>query len=283
MTETGRERVVPNGGEGDMATVNLDEEFGSGWSKWNLQAWIDFIVVRTMMGKVGDCIPKTYVPILRLVAEDAGKVDDEYQQVLAIREPIRFFDSPRDKWRKLYGSYIRELEWVYGELRKYFPKHEYEELVVDIMARTMKDAMGTMLPTVEKGTRTAAERDRGPNLAARKPNAAARWFAHLGEKMMTGAPGRWLMDHANPMNAIIGPADMKFLPNGELEIFIPRCWMHTAPSDGKTQDQTCLWGCKGASERIFGPDSIAPMYFEPHLPDFSCTLTVKMGGGGEPA
>jgi len=266
-----------------MVTVNLDEEFGGGWSKWNLQAWIDFLVVRTMMKNVADCIPKTYVPILRLVAEDAGKVDDEYQQVLALREPRRWTDSPRDKWRKLYGSYIRELEWVYGELRKYFPKHEYQELVVDIMARTMKDALGNMLPTVEKGTRSAADRDRDPNLATRKPNAVARWFAHQVERAMVGAPGQWLMGHANPMNGIVGPTEMKFLDDGNIEMFIPRCWMHTAPGDGQTQDQTCLWGCKGASERVFGPDSIAPMYFEPHLPDFSCTLTVKLKGGGETA
>ncbi|MBW2289835.1 MAG: hypothetical protein JRG80_07100 [Deltaproteobacteria bacterium] len=263
-----------------MATVNLDEEFGSGWSKWNLQAWVDFFVIRTMMGRVGDVIPKTYVPILRLVAEDGAKVDDEYHQLVALRDPVRLFDSPRDKWRKLYGSYVRELDWVYDELRKYFPKHEYQDLVVDIMARTIKDALGAMLPTVEKGTRRAAERDRDPNIARRKSNPVARWLAHQGEKMMVGAPGRWLMAHANPMNGIIGPADMKFLPDGNMEIYIPRCWMHTAPGDGRTQDQACLWGCKGACEEVFGPESIAPMYFEPHLPDFSCTLTVKLGGAG---
>jgi hypothetical protein len=266
-----------------MVTVDLDEEFGGGWSKWNLQAWIDFLVVRTMMKNVADCIPKTYVPILRLVAEDAGKVDDGYAQVLALREPRSIWDSPRDKWRKLYGSYVRELEWVYGELRKYFPKHEYQELVVDIMARTMKDALGTMLPTVEKGTRSAADRDRDPNVATKKPNAIGRWFAHQVERAMVGAPGKWLMDNANPMNAIVGPTEMKFLDDGNIEMYIPRCWMHTAPGDGQTQDQTCLWGCKGASERVFGPDSIAPMHFEPHLPDFSCTLTVSLKGDVEPA
>jgi hypothetical protein len=70
---------------------------------------------------------------------------------------------------------------------------------------------------------------------------------------------------------------MKFLPNGNLQMYIPRCYMHTAPADGRTQDQTCLWACKGACEKVFGPDTVAPMYFEPHLPDFSCTLTVDLG------
>jgi hypothetical protein len=258
--------------------VNLDEEFGGGWSKWNLQAWIDWLVVRSMLKNVHECIPRTYVPILRLVAEDASKVDDAYADVLALREPRSWSDSPRDKWRKLYGSYVRELEWVYGGLRQHFPKHEYQELVVDIMARNMKDALGSMLPTVEKGTRTTAERERSSGAARRKHGAVAHWFARQVERAMVGAPGKWLMANANPMNAIVGPTEMNFLPDGNLKVEIPRCWMHTAPGDGETKDQTCLWGCKGASERVFGPDSIAPMYFEPHLPDFSCTLSVRLRG-----
>jgi hypothetical protein len=257
-------------------TVNLDEEFGSGWSKWNPQAWMDFIVVKIMMGRVADVIPKTYVPILRLVSEDSGKVDDAYAQVLAQREPIRFIDSPRDKWRKLYGAYIRELEWVYGELRQHFPKHEYEDLVVDIMARNIKDAMGAMLPSLEKSMRSAPDAT-GPHAPGREPSAAARGMARLSEKMLMGPLGKWLMDHMNPVHAIVGPAEMKFLPDGNLQMYIPRCYMHTAPSDGRTQDQTCLWACKGACEKVFGPGTVAPMYFEPHLPDFSCTLTVDLG------
>ncbi len=129
------------------------DEFGTGWQKWNPQAWVDFVAIKLMMSNIGDVIPRTYVPILRLVSEDAGKVDDGYGQVLSLREPIRFFDSPRDKWRIMYGSYIRELEWVYGELSQHFPHEEYQELVIDIMARAMRDAMGSLLPSVEQMTR----------------------------------------------------------------------------------------------------------------------------------
>jgi hypothetical protein len=257
-------------------TVNLDEEFGSGWSKWNPQAWLDFIVVKIMLRRVADVIPRTYVPILRLVSENADEVDDSYARVLARREPIRLLDSPRDKWRKSYGAYIRELEWVYGELRQHFPKHEYEELVVDIMARNMKDAMGPMLRKLQKPTPAES----GVNSAqapGRERSAAARSMAWLSRRLLRPV-GQWLMDRLNPVNAIVGPVEMKVLPDGNLQMYIPRCYMHTAPSDGRTQDQTCLWGCKGACEKVFGPDTVAPMYFEPHLPDFSCTLTVGLRG-----
>ena len=260
-----------------MTTSHI-EEFGTGWTKWNPQAWVDFFVVKVMMGKVSDVIPKTYVPILRLVSDDAGKVDDAYRQVLALREPIRLFDSPRDKWRRMYGSYIRELEWVYGELRKHFPKHEYEELVVDIMARTIQGALGTMLPTVSKSTQKRGQVARDPVAGGKKPFSIGRAAGRMFERIMSGFIGRWMMANMNPVNAIVGPIELKRPPEGGLQLYIPRCWMHTAPGDGATKDQTCLWACKGACERVFGPESIAPMYFEPHLPDFSCTLTVAPGG-----
>ena len=48
----------------------IAEEFGTGLQCWNLQAWIDFAMVKIMMGRVGDVIPKTYMPILRLVCDD---------------------------------------------------------------------------------------------------------------------------------------------------------------------------------------------------------------------
>jgi len=247
------------------------DEFGTGWQLWNFQAWLDFVMIKLMMSKVGDVIPKTYVPILRLVSEDAGKVDDAYRQVLALREPIRWLDSPRDKWRKMYGSYIRELEWVYGELRQHFPTKEYQELVIDIMARTMRDAMSAFLPSIEKMTRTEATANTAPREPGRRSSAG-----QLVEKMFNGPIGKWMFNHMNPMSAIVGPVEMNF-SGRQIEMYIPRCWMHTAPGDGRTQDQACVQGCKGACERVFNGNTPVAMLFEPHLPDYSCTLTVQLG------
>ncbi len=146
------------------------DEFGTGWQKWNPQAWVDFVAIKLMMANVADVIPKTYVPILRLLSEDAGKVDDGYHQVVSLREPVRFFDSPRDKWRKMYGSYVRELEWVYGELRQHFSHEEYQELAVDIMARAMRGGMSSLLPSLEKMTRPKGSAPSQPSAASRGPS-----------------------------------------------------------------------------------------------------------------
>ncbi|MCP3985435.1 MAG: hypothetical protein GY723_13680 [bacterium] len=245
------------------------EEFGSGWEKWNPQAWVDFVTIKLMMAKVGDVIPKTYMPILRLVSEDAGKVDEGYHQVVSLRDPVRFLDSPRDKWRKIYGSYVRELEWVYGELRQHFLQEEYEELVVDIMARTIRGAMGSLLPSVEKMTRPE-------NDAPIQPATAATRKSRRG-KLVEKVAAR-LMNHLNPVSAIVGPVEMK-MNRGQMELYIPRCWMHTAPGDGRTQDRACLEGCKAACEAVFNGNTPVAMLFEPDLPEYSCTLTVRMGEG----
>ncbi len=262
-----------------MATQT--DEFGTGWERWNLQAWLDYVMVKILMARVSDVIPKTYVPILRLVAEDTGKVDDEYRQVVSQRERIRLFDSPRSRWRKLYGSYIRELDWVYSRRADHFPRREDEERVLDIMARAIKDWLGAFLPSMERSTRTANTASQEAHDPGREPGPVVRWAARMLEKAINGRPGRWLMNNLNPASFMVGPVEMKMLPEGELEMYISRCWMHTAPGDGRTQDQACLYGCKGACEKIFGPGTPAAMSFDPHLPDFDCTLRIKMGGGSE--
>lgn len=251
------------------------DEFGTGWQRWNLQSWFDWLMIRLMMSKVGDVIPKTYVPILRLVSEDAAKVDDAYQQVLALREPVRLLDPPRDKWRKLYGSYVRELEWVYGELRQHFPTKEYQDLVQDIMARNIREAMGAFLPKLEQMTRAGAPATDAAS-AKKQRGPFTRAVAKGLERAFSGRMGRWMFDHMNPMSPIVGPVEMSFEPDGQIRMFIPRCWMHTAPGDGRTQDQACVQGCKGACERVFNGRTPIAMEFEPHLPDFSCTLRVRM-------
>ena len=107
----------------------------------------------------------------------------------------------------------------------------------------------------------------------------AREAAHLMEKAVNGPIGTWLMNNLNPASFMVGPVEMEMLPHGEMKMFVPRCWMHTAPCDGRTQDQACVQACKGACERIFGPDTMSHMIFEPHLPDYSCTMYIKLGGG----
>ena len=74
------------------------------------QAWIDMVMSHTMIVKrAWPLISYTFLPILRLTT-DAERIDREYADMRSRREKVRFFDSPRERWRKNYGSFVREAE-----------------------------------------------------------------------------------------------------------------------------------------------------------------------------
>lgn len=123
------------------------EEYGSGWVQWNPQAWLDWATCAFVMGRLEDVIPKTYVPILQLTSGDVAATEADYAAVVSRRETARWSDSPRERWRKRYGAFVRELEWVYGALRAHFPPREYEELMADLMHRALRDQVWTFFPT----------------------------------------------------------------------------------------------------------------------------------------
>jgi len=240
-------------------------EFGAGWQQWNPQAFLDWLIVTLVMSRLEDVIPKTYIPILRLVSEDPARVDEAYHAVLALREPVRPLDSPRERWRKRYGRFVRELEWVYGELGRHFPEREYQELAVDIMARTLREQVWTFLPDRPAADQEAidATPPSGPPLERARTVVNGRLF-------------QWIMKHFSPMSFMVGPMDLSMGPDGAIEMFIPRCWWHTSVGDGRTQDESCVYGCKGGTERLFARNLGVKMLFEPHLPEHSCT--VRVGG-----
>ena len=97
---------------------------------WGPQAWIDMWMSNTMLVKKAmPIVSHTFVPILRL-SGDKEQVDRDYAAIKSRREIIRTFDSPREKWRKRYGNFVREVEWALLELRKHFNQKQYEEIVI---------------------------------------------------------------------------------------------------------------------------------------------------------
>ena len=100
------------------------------WYNWGPQAWIDMWMSNSMLVKKAmPIISHTFVPILRL-SGDKEQVDRDYAQIKSRREVLRWTDSPREKWRKRYGNFVREVEWALLELRKYYSQKQYEEIVI---------------------------------------------------------------------------------------------------------------------------------------------------------
>ncbi len=236
---------------------------------WGPQAWIDMWMSNAMLVKKAmPIISHTFVPILRL-SGDPAQVDREYSQIRARRETVRLLDSPREKWRKRYGNFVREMEWALLELHRYYSQKQFEEIVV--------------------GTAVALSHENSPEFL--------RMMNSMPEKSKqsrprTGAdgsrkPGRWsrfLFETFNPAHWLTGPASIsEFDPgNGVTVIEIPECGWHTCaaaetlPNPGALPEEGCLYICKATFEALFnGENGGLRMEFDPHLPDTSCTVRMS--------
>ena len=128
---------------------------------WGPQAWIDmFMTNRMIVRQAGPLVPYTFLPILRMTT-DRERIDREWAEMRSRRETVRLLDSPRERWRKHYGNFVREVEWALLELRKHFTPAQYEDIVVGTgwfgqPASLAADPMWTFHPVTFGGGRGGA-------------------------------------------------------------------------------------------------------------------------------
>jgi len=231
------------------------------------QAWIDMVMSNRMIVKQAwPMVTYTFLPILRMTT-DPERIDREWAEVRARREPVRFFDSPRERWRKRYGNFVRETEWALLELQKHFTPQQYEEIVVGTSVALghensadfleMMNSMGERTPKAKPGETGASE---------------PKGFQKLAFELF------------NPAGFLTGPARISAFDTarGEATMEVPDCAWHvcaapeTLPNPDALPEQGCLLICKGAFERLFdGKDGGLSMEFEPHLPETSCTVRMR--------
>lgn len=242
-----------------------------GWYyHWGPQAWIDMWMSNTMLVKRAmPIVTHTFLPILRL-AGDKAQVDRDYQAIRARREVVRWSDSPREKWRKRYGNFVREVEWALLELRKHFSQSQYEEIVVGTSVALSHETSADFLAMMNR--MSDDNRRRKP----RKPAAGK-----------TTQPGRWstfLFENFNPAHWLTGPAKItEFDPARGLTVMhIPACHWHlcaaqdSLPNPLALPEEGCLHICKAPFEALFnGANGGLKMQFEPHLPETSCTVRMS--------
>ena len=236
---------------------------------WGPQAWIDMWMSNAMLVKKAMLIiSHTFVPILRL-SGDPAQVDRDYLEIKSRREQIRWLDSPREKWRKRYGNFVREMEWALLELRRHYSPKQFDEIVI-----------GTAVALSQE---TSPEFLKMMNSMPEKNRKSRPRVARDGSKK----PGRWtrlLFETFNPAHWLTGPASVtEFDPaNGLTVIDIPECGWHTCaaantlPNPKALPEEGCLAICKGAFEAMFnGENGGLKMEFDPHLPETSCTVRMS--------
>ncbi|MBW2315637.1 MAG: hypothetical protein JRH10_15785 [Deltaproteobacteria bacterium] len=237
------------------------------------QAWIDMVMSKRMIVKQAwPVVTFTYLPILRMTT-DAERIDREWVEIRSRREDVRFFDSPRERWRKRYGNFVREVEWALLELRQHFSQAQYEDIVIGTSvalghenSQDFLDMMNSMGERTPKGD----EGSGGPT--------QPKGFQKLAFEMF------------NPAGFLTGPAQITSFDTakGTAIMEVPDCAWHicaaaeSLPNPDALPEQGCLLICKGAFEALFdGKDGGLSMEFEPHLPETSCT--VRMNWKTDPA
>ena len=235
---------------------------------WGPQAWIDMVMSKRMLvDRGGPMVPYTFLPILRMAA-DPEQVDRDWTVIRARREKVRLFDSPRERWRKRYGNFVREIEWALLELRKHFTRKQYEEIVVGTAVALAHENSSDFIEMMNSMTQKSASEKSSGRGTAKEPSRMQK----LAFEMF------------NPAGFLTGPAEItEYDPAaGEVTMYIPECGWHVCgareqlPNPDKLPEEGCLLICKATFEELFdGENSPLSMEFEPHLPDTSCTARLS--------
>jgi hypothetical protein len=255
-----------------MTLEATTEHSGGLLHEWGPQAWIDMFMSRRMIVDKATCIVVyTFLPVLRLLS-DPEKVDLEWEEMKSRREEVRLLDSPRERWRKRYGNFVREAEWALLELRKHLSQTQYERLVVETAASGAREFSPGFVKMMDGISKTRAPKQREGAGAASEPSRRLKLMFSM----------------FNPAGFLTGPAEIREYDanNGSMQMYIPDCAWHVCgpaerlPNPAALPEEGCLLICKGSFERLFNkPDGSLSMEFEPHLPETSCTVRMRWKTG----
>jgi hypothetical protein len=214
-------------------------------------------------------LPYTFVPILKMTT-DPERIDREWADMRSRREKIRLFDSPRERWRKGYGNFVREIEWALLELQKHFAPKQYEELVIGTNAALARENSEGFIKMMNGMSDTPVPKNAGE-----------------GPKKPTGFQ-KLLFEMFNPAGFLTGPAEISEFDAaaGTATMEVPDCAWHicakqeSLPNPKALPEQGCLLICKGVFEELFnGDEGGLKMEFDPHLPETSCTVRMSWKAG----
>lgn len=261
------ENVLSRGESRQVELDRLDRQRRGFLYHWGPQAWIDMVMSKRMIvERAWPLVHYTFLPILRMTT-DPQQVDREFAEIRARREEVRFFDSPRERWRKRYGNFVREAEWALLELRKHFSQKQYEDIVVGTSVALAYENSADFLKMMNGMSDQAANK---------KPTGDGPQKPKGFQKLV--------FDMFNPAGFLTGPAEVTELDAaaGSAQMFVPDCAWHVCakaeslPNPDALPEQGCLLICKGAFEKLFpGENGGLAMEFEPHLPDTSCTVRMS--------
>ncbi len=228
------------------------------YTRWGLQAWSDLLLGKAAVKRLSKLVPHTLIPILKLSAEDPEKVESDYKKVIEFRENGRLFESPHEKYRKIYGNFVRELEWACCELRKYFTKRSYEELVAGSTALYVKEVLGPFIDFLNK-------------LMLFSKNYSG-YLPDFMINFMTMMSKFWFEHVMNITGWLVGPVKLTefHFREGSMVMEVTDCLLLHAPRMNTFPEEACLMGCKGGCEKVL--QSPLKMTLDAKLPETTCEI-----------
>ncbi len=130
------------------------------YGNWGHQAILTYLIGKAAVKRLYPLVPHTLLPILKLCSDSQSDVDAAFKKVQEFNEKIRFFDSPFEKYRKIYGKYIREIEWCCFHLRKYFTKRAFESLIIESTLIYVNEILGKYIEKMDKMMSTGITREK---------------------------------------------------------------------------------------------------------------------------
>ncbi len=230
---------------------------------WGFQAWMDLILGKLALSRLSPLVPHTFIPIIKLCSNNRKEVEAAYKIIQEYREPISFFESPREKWRKYYGNFVREIEWACFELRKYFNKRAYEDLIINATADYISEALGPIVDALKKNLIMQSE-----FFSKKKQTPMSDLMNRIGSKMTA------IFFHvANITGWLAGDVEVREvnLREGLMVMEYMDCGMLRAPRLKNLPEESCLLACKGGCEKLFETGPVR-MTLDTRLPETTCEV-----------
>jgi len=201
---------------------------------WGLQASFAYLMGKYAMKKLSHFVPHTLVQILKVCADNRHDVDEAYRKIKGLNEEISFFDSPYEKYRKMYGNYVREVEWCCTQLRKYFNKRAYDDLIIETTYSYNNYVMGNYADGLNKVILMGRSRE----IIKKKPARIETYINKAVTKVLSFIFLRVL----NPTFWLVGDAEFEEynLRTGEMALKVKDCLMLRAPRMKQLPEESCL-------------------------------------------
>jgi hypothetical protein len=232
------------------------------WFNWGPQAWFDYFAVKIMHKRMHPVVPQTFLPIIQLSCDDKDAALAAWQHLLDYEDekPV-FSDSPRQKWRKIYGNLTREMEWGITEIYRYIPPATANNVLVDALARHIGGAGDGMIKLLEWSIARMTAKIIAPEDVEKENEKKLKLSNRIFKAF-------------NFMYFIVGDVEITDwdVAGGSMTIEVSDCAFLRAGRLEKIPENGCLQFCKGSCEKLFGNDAPIKMEFDPHLPETGCTI-----------